>query len=147
MTTSINLKQLAGRIEKLPKKDHEPIYCILKKNNVDITVSDSSVLFLATSCSPDVLMEIDKIVSKCYDNLNNEKKYVQEYKSIENEIVRKNIESDQAPNVDVFRRNEVVEMNYYNRTKLDKMKQQDQERQRKKKPVRKTIVNVTEHTT
>jgi len=138
-TQTIDLVQLADRIASLPSKDHEPIYYILKKNNIKITVSESSVLFLATNCPENVLDEINKVVTTCYENLMTEQKYEQKYKSIESEVVRSNIESDKNPNTQVFRRNEVVEMNYYNRTKLDKMKKQDEERRAKKKNIRQSI--------
>ncbi|NBO24588.1 MAG: hypothetical protein EBU93_05085, partial [Chlamydiae bacterium] len=116
MTNPINpdiLKVLVDKIDRLPPKDHEPIYVILKKNNVQMTISDSNVLFLAAKCDPTILEQIIKIVDTCYENLLNEQKYEQEYKSIESEIVRKNIEADTHPNTNVFRKNEVVEMNHY----------------------------------
>jgi hypothetical protein len=138
------LKLLADKIDRLPPKDHEPIYVILKKNNVQMTISDSNVLFLAAKCDPTILEQIIKIVDTCYENLLNEQKYEQEYKSIESEIVRKNIEADTHPNTNVFRKNEVVEMNHYNKNKLDKMKKQDEERQKRNLPVRQTLSGQTQ---
>jgi hypothetical protein len=138
--SNIDLVLLADRIGALPSKDHEPIYYILKKNDVKITISESNVLFLATNCPPHVLEEINKIVTTCYENLMKEQKYEQKYKSIESEVVRSNIESDKNPNTRVFQKNEVVEMNYYNRTKLDKMKKQDEERQAKNVNIRQSIM-------
>ena len=135
----LNLNILADKISKLPAKDHEPIYVILKKNGVQMTISESSVLFLATKCEPIVLEEIVHIVDTCYENMVNEQKYEQEYKSIESEIVRRNIETDSNPNVNIFRKNEVVEMNNYNKAKLDKMKKQDEERQKKNQSIRQTL--------
>lgn len=135
----IDLNALVDKISKLPSKDHEPIYVILKKNNVQMTISDSNVLFLATKCEPDVLEQIVRIVNTCYENMISEQKYEQEYKSIESEIVRRNIETDSNPNVNIFRKNEVVEMNHYNKAKLDKMKKQDEERQKKNIPIRQTL--------
>jgi ribonuclease HIII len=138
---SIDLVLLADRIGALPAKDHEPIYYILKKNNVKITISESNVLFLATSCSESVLEEINKIVTTCYENMMKEQKYEQKYKSIESEIVRANIESgSKNPDTRVFQKNEVVEMNYYNRAKLDKMKKQDEERLARNKNIRQSVM-------
>ena len=111
--SQIDLLLLADRIGALPAKDHEPIYYILKKNNIKMTVSESNVLFLATKLPDTVLEEINKVVTTCYENMMKEQKYEQKYKSIESEIVRTNIESDKNPNTRVFQRHEVVEMNYY----------------------------------
>lgn len=143
--SNIDLVLLADRISALPAKDHEPIYYILKKNDVKITISESNVLFLATNCPPNVLEEINKIVTTCYENLMKEEKYEHQYKSIESEVVRSNIESDKNPNTRVFQKNEVVEMNYYNRTKLDKMKKQDEERQARNKNIRQSIIPPAHH--
>jgi len=134
----VNLNQLAARIAALPKKDHEPIYYLLKQDDVKITVSNTNVLFLASHCPAETLRKINNIVNTCYENLNNEKKYEQEYKSIRSEIVRTNIEANENGSVP-FKKSDIVEMNYYNRSKLDKMKKQDQERQAKNKNIRQTI--------
>lgn len=139
----VDLNALADKISKLPAKDHEPIYLILKKNNVQMTISDSSVLFLATKCDASVLDQIVRIVNTCYENMISEQKYEQEYKSIESEIVRRNIEVDGNPNTNIFRKNEVVEMNHYNKAKLDKMKKQDEERQKKNLPIRQALASAT----
>lgn len=142
-STPVDLNLLADKISKLPAKDHEPIYVILKKNGVQMTISDSNVLFLATKCEPTILEQIVQIVDTCYENMLNEQKYEQEYKSIESEIVRRNIETDSNPNVNIFRKNEVVEMNHYNKAKLDKMKKQDEERQKKNQSIRQTLATAS----
>ena len=75
--SQIDLLLLADRIGALPSKDHEPIYYILKKNNIKMTVSESNVLFLATKLPDTVLEEINKVVTTCYENMMKEQKYEQ----------------------------------------------------------------------
>lgn len=86
MTSIDELKQLKKIIEELSEDEKKEIFKIIKKGDCNYTKNNNGVFVNMNNFSTETIEEINKFIDYSRDNINLEKKRIEEFKEYNIEI-------------------------------------------------------------